>query len=103
MAGNVMIVAGSILIIAAISIMVGVNIVLSRRKRRIKEQIYSMYGQQMKKKGYILLSVICAVVLIATGIILGVVMKKQSNKKTYTASIKTAENIWKRVIIHRRL
>ena len=45
----------------------------------------------MKKKGYILLSVICAVVLIATGIILGVVMKKQSNKKTYTASIKTAE------------
>ena len=38
----------------------------------------------MKKKGYILLSVICAVVLIATGIILGVVMKKQSNKKTYT-------------------
>lgn len=40
----------------------------------------------MKKKGYILLSVICAVVLIATGIILGVVMKKQSNKKTYTAS-----------------
>ena len=45
----------------------------------------------MKKKGYIILSVICAVVLIATGIILGVVMKKQSNKKTYTASIKTAE------------
>lgn len=37
------------------------------------------------------MSVICAVVLIATGIILGVVMKKQSNKKTYTASIKTAE------------
>ena len=27
----------------------------------------------MKKKGYIILSVICAVVLIATGIILGVV------------------------------
>lgn len=45
----------------------------------------------MKKKGYIILSVICVVVLIATGIILGVVMKKQSNKKTYTASIKTAE------------
>ncbi len=43
MAGNVMIVAGSILIVAAISIMVGVNIVLSRKKRQIKEQIYSMY------------------------------------------------------------
>ena len=40
MAGNVMVVAGSILII---SIMVGVNIVLSRKKRQIKEQIYSMY------------------------------------------------------------
>ena len=43
MAGNVMIVAGGIMIVAAISIMVGVNIVLSRKKRRIKEQIYSMY------------------------------------------------------------
>ena len=43
MAGNVMIVAGSILIVVAISVMVGVNIVLSRKIRRIKEQIYSMY------------------------------------------------------------
>ena len=43
MAGNVMIVAGSILIVVAISVMVGVNIVLSRKTRRIKEQIYSMY------------------------------------------------------------
>ena len=43
MAGNVMIVAGSILIVVAISVMVGVNIVLSRKKRLIKEQIYSMY------------------------------------------------------------
>ena len=43
MAGNVMIVAGSILIVVAISVMVGVNIVLSRKKRRIQEQIYSMY------------------------------------------------------------
>ena len=43
MAGNVMIVAGSILIVVAISVMVGVNIVLSRNKRRIKEQFYSMY------------------------------------------------------------
>ena len=49
----------------------------------------------MKKKGYIILSVICAVVLIATGIILGVIMKKQSNKKTYTASIKTAFTVKK--------
>lgn len=32
MAGNVMIVAGSILIVVAISVMVGVNIVLSRKK-----------------------------------------------------------------------
>ena len=31
MAGNVMIVAGSILIVVAISVMVGVNIVLSRK------------------------------------------------------------------------
>lgn len=36
MAGNVMIVAGSILIVAAISIMVGVNIVLSRKKKADK-------------------------------------------------------------------
>ena len=43
MAGNVMIVAGSILIVVAISVMVGVNIVLSRIIRRIKVQIYSMY------------------------------------------------------------
>lgn len=57
----------------------------------------------MKKKGYILLSVICAVVLIATGIILGVVMKKQSNKKHIRLRLKQRKNIWKRVIIHRRL
>ena len=57
----------------------------------------------MKKKGYILLSVICAVVLIATGIILGVVMKKQSNKKQKRLPLKHPKNIWKRVIIHRRL
>ena len=37
----------------------------------------------MKKKGYILLSVICAVVLIATGIILGVVMKSSQIKNIY--------------------
>jgi len=35
--------AGNVMIVAAISIMVGVNIVLSRKKRQIKEQIYSMY------------------------------------------------------------
>lgn len=43
MAGTIMIVVGSVLITAGIILMTVVSIVLSRRKRRIREQIYSMY------------------------------------------------------------
>lgn len=38
-----MIVVGSVLISVGIILMIIMNIVLLRRKRRIREQIYSMY------------------------------------------------------------
>ena len=43
MAGTIMIVVGSVLISVGIILMIIMNIVLLRRKRRIREQIYSMY------------------------------------------------------------